>query len=40
VLDGIERDSLDFYATVKSLYRQHRKSEIRNGMPEPGRDDY
>lgn len=35
VLDGIERDSLDFYATVRSLYRQHRASEIRNGMPEP-----
>jgi len=33
-LDGIERDSLDFYGTVKSLYRQHRQSEIRNGMPE------
>ena len=34
-LDGIERDSLDFYATVRSLYWQHRASEIRNGMPEP-----
>lgn len=34
-LDGIERDSLDYYATVRSLYRQHRASEIRNGMPEP-----
>lgn len=33
-LDSIERDSLDFYGTVKSLYRQHRQSEIRNGMPE------
>ncbi|MDR3526333.1 MAG: VacJ family lipoprotein [Rhizomicrobium sp.] len=35
VLDGIERDSLDFYATVRSLYRQHRASEVRNGMPAP-----
>ena len=35
VLDGIERDSLDFYATVRNLYRQHRASEVRNGMPAP-----
>lgn len=34
-LDDIERDSLDFYATVRSVYRQHRASEIRNGIPEP-----
>jgi phospholipid-binding lipoprotein MlaA len=33
VLEGIERDSLDFYATSRSLYRQHRQSEIRNGKP-------
>lgn len=33
--DDIERDSLDFYAAVRSLYQQHRASEIRNGMPEP-----
>jgi phospholipid-binding lipoprotein MlaA len=32
--DDIERTSLDFYATARSLYRQHRESEIRNGMPE------
>ncbi len=31
--DDIERSSLDFYATTRSLYRQHRESEIRNGMP-------
>jgi phospholipid-binding lipoprotein MlaA len=30
-LDDIERNSIDFYATVRSLYRQHRKSEIANG---------
>ena len=30
-LDDIERTSLDFYATTRSLYRQHRASEIRNG---------
>ncbi len=33
--DNIERDSLDFYAAVRSLYRQHRASEVRNGMPAP-----
>lgn len=30
-LDEIERNSLDFYATVRSLYRQRRADEIRNG---------
>ncbi len=30
-LEDIERDSLDFYATLRSLYRQDRKSEILNG---------
>ena len=30
-LDDIERDSIDYYATVRSLYRQHRRSEIANG---------
>jgi phospholipid-binding lipoprotein MlaA len=34
-LDGIERDSLDFYATVRSLYQQNRGYQIRNGMPAP-----
>lgn len=33
--DAIERDSLDFYAAVRSLYLQHKASEIRNGTPEP-----
>jgi phospholipid-binding lipoprotein MlaA len=32
-LDGIERDSLDFYAAVRSLYRQNRAFQIRNGLP-------
>ena len=35
VLDDIERDSLDFYASTRSLYRQYRENEIRNGMPPP-----
>ena len=30
-LDEIERTSLDFYATIRSLYRQTRDDEIRNG---------
>lgn len=29
--DEIERGSIDFYATVRSLYRQYRASEIANG---------
>ena len=29
--DDIERTSLDFYAVVRSLYRQHRADQIRNG---------
>ncbi|OAN53063.1 hypothetical protein A6A04_14725 [Paramagnetospirillum marisnigri] len=41
-LDEIERTSLDFYASLRSLYRQHRASEIKNGrggpakVPSPG----
>lgn len=30
-MDNLERTSLDYYATVRSLYRQNRKSEISNG---------
>ena len=30
-LDQIERTSVDYYATVRSLYRQSRTSEIANG---------
>ncbi|MBL8672777.1 MAG: VacJ family lipoprotein [Alphaproteobacteria bacterium] len=32
-LDTIEKNSLDFYATVRSLYRQRRMDEINNGKP-------
>ena len=32
-LDEIERTSIDFYATIRSLYRQRRMDEIRNGEP-------
>lgn len=34
-LDEIERTSLDFYATLRSLYRQRRDDQIRNGRPAP-----
>lgn len=33
-LDSIERQSIDFYASVRSLYRQNRNNEIRNGKPD------
>jgi phospholipid-binding lipoprotein MlaA len=32
-LDDIERNSLDFYAATRNLYRQYRGSEIRDGEP-------
>ncbi len=39
-LEDLERSSLDFYAAIRSLYRQHRADEISNGesssfMPAP-----
>ena len=33
-LDEIERDALDFYARLRSLYRQRRDAEIRNEVGE------
>jgi phospholipid-binding lipoprotein MlaA len=40
-IEDLERTSLDFYATVRSLYKQRRDDEITNGegtanMPAPG----
>jgi phospholipid-binding lipoprotein MlaA len=32
-LEGLQRDSIDFYASLRSLYRQHRASELRHGAP-------
>lgn len=32
-LDDIERNAIDYYATLRSLYRQQRNDEIRNGEP-------
>ncbi|TNE58655.1 MAG: VacJ family lipoprotein [Alphaproteobacteria bacterium] len=34
-VDSIERTSLDYYATIRSIYRQNRKAEIANGREDP-----
>jgi len=34
-LDDVERTSIDFYAALRSLYRQKRDDEILNGRPAP-----
>ena len=34
-LDEIERTSIDYYATLRSLYRQQRDDAIRNGAAPP-----
>ncbi len=34
-LDEIEETSIDFYATIRSLYRQRRNDEIRDGAAPP-----
>jgi len=34
-LDDIERSSMDYYATTRSLYRQYRAGEIGNGETAP-----
>jgi phospholipid-binding lipoprotein MlaA len=33
-LESIERQSIDLYASIRSLYRQNRNNEIRNGKPD------
>jgi phospholipid-binding lipoprotein MlaA len=37
-LEGIERSSVDYYAALRSLYRQNRQNEIRDGQPAPTAD--
>lgn len=32
-INDLEKNSLDFYSAVRSLYRQRRADEIRNGVP-------
>lgn len=34
-LDDLQRNSIDFYAEMRSLYRQHRADELRHGRPAP-----
>ena len=34
-LEGVERSSVDYYASMRSLYRQVRSDQIRNGAPGP-----
>lgn len=42
-IEELQKDSVDWYATVRSLYRQNRESEIKDGkvetIPLPGEDD-
>jgi len=33
-LDQLEKSSVDLYATIRSLYRQHRQAEINHGKPD------
>jgi phospholipid-binding lipoprotein MlaA len=33
VLDEVQHESVDFYAAMRSLYRQNREAELRNGGP-------
>lgn len=33
--DELQRNSIDFYAALRSLFRQHRASELRHGEPAP-----
>jgi phospholipid-binding lipoprotein MlaA len=35
-LDDLQKNSLDFYAALRSLARQHRAVELRHGEPAPG----
>ncbi|MGH7995385.1 MAG: MlaA family lipoprotein [Opitutaceae bacterium] len=34
-LDELKRESVDYYASFRSLYRQHRAAEVRNGHIAP-----
>jgi phospholipid-binding lipoprotein MlaA len=33
-VQGVQRGSVDYYASLRSLYRQLRNNEIRNGRPD------
>lgn len=34
-LDELQRESVDYYASLRSLFRQHRAGELRRGRPPP-----
>ncbi len=34
-LDELKKNSIDYYAALRSLWRQHRASELRHGQPAP-----
>jgi phospholipid-binding lipoprotein MlaA len=34
-LDDLQRNAIDYYAEMRSLYRQHRAEELRHGRPPP-----
>ena len=36
LIEDLQRSSLDYYATIRSLYRQRRGDEIRNGAADEG----
>ena len=33
-LDDLEKNSLDYYAALRSVYRQHREAELRDTLPQ------
>ena len=39
-IDDLRRNSLDYYASLRSLYRQNRISEINNGKAPAGSEEY
>lgn len=39
-LDELEKTSIDFYATIRSIYRQQRRDAVYNGVPQDLDDPY
>ena len=40
VSEAMEKTSIDYYASIRSVFSQNRRFEIRNGVPEPITDIY
>lgn len=38
ILDDLQKNAMDPYATLRSLFRQHRAQELRHGEPAPSPD--